>query len=216
MTQCKSEYSNWVIPDILLCGPYPFTDGINFLTAEEGMKNINDILEDGIDTFVCLCDELPSTSEHDGKIVKHPYFPKYLHYPDYIKNEKILFRYFPIKDGHIPCTTKMIEYLNFLINDIQNGRKLYIHCAGGHGRTNIFTSILFSLYYKKTPKESIEYVFRMRNTRKKIDKKLIIYNVNPTDIERVFHPVQKQMVYKMIYYFTVIFELEYEKTLTTG
>lgn len=199
----KSEYSNWIIPKKIMCGPYPYCDGINF-DENKGFKNISYILDDGIDTFVCLCSELPDTTREFHGEIFHPYFPKYKHYTNLLKKIKpnCTFIYIPINDGNVPNPKDLLTHLSLLLKLYNQNKVMYIHCAGGHGRTNIYTSLLVNLIYGFEPQKAIEFVFYMRSKRRIQDKKLEIYNI-PVNKKYVFNKKQESLVYKICHYLEI-------------
>jgi hypothetical protein len=200
-----SDYSNWIIPEKIMCGPYPYCDGINF-DEESGQKNIRDILQDGIDTFVCLCSEI---SLDNDQIKPHPYFPKFKSYRDYVfkLNKNAIFKYYPIPDGGIPEVKNLVYQIEELLDLLNKGRKLYIHCAGGHGRTNIYTSILTSFIWQVVPDVALDHVFLQRSKRRKRDKKLEIYKIPKDDRHIIFNKNQELMVEIVSHYFLVKIQL---------
>jgi hypothetical protein len=198
-----SDYSNWVIPGKIMCGPYPYCDGINF-DEKTGLDNIKAILKDGVNVFVSLCGELPdSTKRSDVSSINHPYFPKYRHYTNAVLdlNSTCDFIYIPINDGGIPGFRDIIKHINLMIKLINRNRVLYIHCAGGHGRTNIYTSILFSYFYNIEPEMAIFSVFLFRENRRKRDKKLAMYNIPRDDKKRIFNSNQEELTIAVAKYF---------------
>jgi hypothetical protein len=210
MTQIHSDYSNWIIPDWVMCGPYPYCDGINF-NEEEGKKNIDSILNDGIDTFVCLCKEISLDSNQKDK-EGHPYFPIFKSYRDYISSlalkKMIIFKYYPIDDGGIPEVKDLVWQIEELLTLLKKGRKIYIHCAGGHGRTNIYTAILVSALSNIIPEFALDHVFKQRKLRRKKDKKLEIYNIPEDDRYIIFNKHQEEIVKIVSHYFLVKNQLE--------
>lgn len=204
--EIQSDYSNWIIPGYIMCGPYPYCDGINF-NEEEGKENIKKIMNDGIDTFVCLCSEI-SIEEEERE--SHPYFPDFRSYKEYVLslNENAIFKYYPIQDGGIPKVKDLTHQIDELLSLISGGKKLYIHCAGGHGRTNIYTAILTSVLLNLNPGEALKHVFDQRRERRRRDRKLDIYNIPVDDRHLIFNHRQEEMVYKISYYFMVKKELK--------
>ena len=53
---------------------------------------------------------------------------------------------FPIVDGSVPDESSNLIWKNqlspILINELKNGRKLFIHCRGGLGRTGLIAAKL--------------------------------------------------------------------------
>ncbi len=126
----QSDWANWVIPKRLMSGPSPLaisSDGI------EIQQNICSIIADGIDTFICLQSE---SSPDDYK----KYFP-----PD--KKENILCVQYSIDDHTVPTHKDFIKSIANILSLIQQGRNIYIHCHGGHGRTGTYIIALLACLY---------------------------------------------------------------------
>ena len=120
--------SNWLILNKLLVG-----GGISYKYKFDSIKQI------GIDTFVCLLDKGDKDEFYD--------YEKHLSNDNYI--------HFPIKDMNIGN----IDGIKLLVKDIAkkilNGKKIYIHCAGGHGRTGIISSLVLHILYPELTKIEI-------------------------------------------------------------
>jgi protein-tyrosine phosphatase len=86
----------------------------------------------GINTFVCL--------QTEAELKK---FSSYLPLP-----QGIDYLTFPIEDRGIANDQKLITFIDLLVDLLQTGKKRYIHCYGGHGRTGIIVSLLMSRYFK--------------------------------------------------------------------
>ncbi len=118
--QAPTPTSNWLIDGQLLCGAYPDPDTLYH----------EKIMSTGIDTFVCL--------QTESELKK---FRPYLPLPkgiDYLA--------FPIEDRGIADDQKLIVFIGQLVNLLKAGKKLYVHCYGGHGRTGIIMSLLISRF----------------------------------------------------------------------
>ena len=105
--------SYWVIPDRLLAGKYP--GGKN---PQEIERRLGALLEAGFDAFVDLTEpgELPPYE---------PYLPESAHYARK-----------PIPDHGIPRQpSHMAEILATLDAALNAGRRVYVHCRAGIGRT---------------------------------------------------------------------------------
>ena len=145
----KSDWANWLIYGRLMCGPFPGLDGINIKTIEDAKENLYNIINDGIDVFVCLQDEIKF-----GK--GHPYFLEYEDYSKTIRDvcreknitKKILFLYFPIEDQRCPAHNVFVSHISAIAELFMKGHNIYIHCAGGHGRTGVYVSCFLATLYK--------------------------------------------------------------------
>ena len=54
-------------------------------------------------------------------------------------NEGVGFQSFPVKDHTIPSLESIREVVPGLLEDIQNGAHVSIHCKGGRGRTGVLS-----------------------------------------------------------------------------
>ena len=113
--------THWVIPGRLAAGKsaggFPSTSLIALVNA-------------GVDTFVCLqesyheygCTDYRQTFRN---LARKPDFPPH----------SINFLHFPIPDFGVVEDQDMLALTNQLADLLRNGRSLYVHCYGGHGRT---------------------------------------------------------------------------------
>ncbi len=147
ISSIKSDYNNWVIPGHIMAGPYPGLDGVNYATEQDAEKNIREILEDGIDTFICLSDEIPDPAGLSNDLLKETkYFQKYKSYMHTIHGlnlgKHIACKYMPFNDQSTPSEEGLLVRLTKILNELNNGRKVFIHCVGGHGRTGLIVACL--------------------------------------------------------------------------
>jgi rhodanese/phosphatase family protein len=105
----------WVVPELILAGEHPC--GANEADTLERLKRL---CEAGIDYFIDLTEinEMPDYS---------PMLPARAHYLRCA-----------IRDADVP---REIEHMQALLRRIRNalalGRRIYIHCRAGIGRTNV-------------------------------------------------------------------------------
>lgn len=166
----KSRSANWIIPGYIMCGVYPYMDGVNFHTKEEGDNNINKIKEDGITSFICLQDEI----KNDGTC-NHHYFPNFLYYPKYRKD--INYYHCPIVDGNMTSIDNLIYIVNLVLSDLYDGKKFYIHCAAGAGRTGMVVScILKTIFYEYSMQNIMRKVQSLYDSREIHDYRTKVYN----------------------------------------
>ena len=106
--------SYWVVKDRFLAGEYPSGN-----TAGEARHKIKAFLEAGITAFIDLT-------------VPKEMFP----YGSLVKGEGIEYRRFPISDDAVPTDPRqMAEILDAIDAAMTAGRKVYVHCQAGVGRT---------------------------------------------------------------------------------
>lgn len=85
-------------------------------------------------------------------------------YEDY---NKIKYYNFHIPDLTTLSDKEMLRISNIVINFLNDGKKIYIHCKDGHGRTGVLSGILlYKLYPNMTYTEIINYLNIGHRTRK--------------------------------------------------
>lgn len=154
----KNDYANWIIPGRLMCGPYPGIDNINFHLEVDAKSNIDLIIADGIDTFICLQSE-------ERFIDNKPSYARF------VKRE-CQYIHLPIIDGGAPNKKEFIKNLVGIIQELENGKKIYIHCAGGHGRTGLYVCGLIMLLYKVDVGHALHITQYLHDKRRKIDRRV--------------------------------------------
>jgi len=111
--------SYWVEPGQLLAGEYP-----GRYTTESTRQRMDALLEAGFDTFIDL------TKPNETV----PYF-RILLEESKLYEIKVEHHSFPIGDFGLPTPETMKSILDTIDSALQNGRKIYLHCWGGIGRT---------------------------------------------------------------------------------
>ena len=177
--RCGSPFANWVFPGKLICGPYPGLDGINFPTVTDAVDNLEALVSiDQVNTFVCLQSELPPQDPNVPGSTQHViYFPKYENYAYTLAQRMgrkfVTYLHMPMDDQTTPSHAdflKNIIQLLHLLND--PSRVVYIHCAGGHGRTGLYIACLLIAIKNMCSKEALYTTQLAHNTRVKHDRKV--------------------------------------------
>tara|TARA_Y100000389_G_C17423172_1_gene497976 strand:- start:118 stop:1032 length:915 start_codon:yes stop_codon:yes gene_type:complete len=82
---------------------------------------------------------------------------------------------FPITDRKIPNNiidfSKFIIKISNIINKLEKGELIYIHCKGGHGRSGIVVATLLCYIYKINAKDSILLTNKYHNERTNMKEK---------------------------------------------
>ena len=111
--------SYWVEPGRFLAGEYPA-----HFDTEKTRKRIDALLEAGFDTFIDL------TKPNETVAYVRLLLDEAKAYDVDVKHHR-----FPIGDFGLPAPELMTKILNTIDAELQAGRKIYLHCWGGIGRT---------------------------------------------------------------------------------
>lgn len=111
--------SYWVQPDSFLAGEYP-----GQFDQEHTRKRIDALIEAGFDTFIDLTRPNETT----------PYL-KVLQEECQVYSVDVNYQRFAIGDFGLPTTELMQSILDTIDASLQAGRRVYLHCWGGIGRT---------------------------------------------------------------------------------
>lgn len=130
--------SYWVLKGRLLAGEYP--GGFVSLDARH---NLNLFLEAGIDTFF----DLTVNGERAS-------YQRFL--PEGVTHQR-----FPIPNRGVPAHPRdMMAIISALDEALSQGRRVYLHCQGGVGRTGTALACWFQ-HHGRTPKESLRHLARL-------------------------------------------------------
>jgi hypothetical protein len=109
------------------------------------------ILHAGCNTFVCLNDEY-GTKDYRGD-----YFEPYARNNARIPADRFIWK--KIKDMNVGGDMDLLEVADEVVKRIKNGEHVYLHCAGGHGRTGGYAAIiLHKLFPELSSSEIFEYI----------------------------------------------------------
>jgi hypothetical protein len=130
--------SYWVIPGQFLAGEYPGS-----WETERSRLRLDSFLQKGFNTFIDLTTE--------GELL--PYAP-ILEEQAAVYGISATHQRFSIGDFGIPTVAHMQVILNTLDKSLQDGRKVYVHCWGGVGRTGT-TVGCYLVRHEKTGDEAL-------------------------------------------------------------
>ena len=111
--------SYWVEPGRLLAGEYP-----GGYDEEQARKRIDLFIQAGFNTFIDLTqpnEMLPYINILNEQAQTH--------------HTDIKYQRFPIGDFGLPAHEQMMSILDAIDAELKAGRKIYLHCWGGIGRT---------------------------------------------------------------------------------
>ena len=141
--------SNWLIPKVssatafgsLCVGSYPDSNKGYLVKLQAA----------GLNTFVCLNDEYGTRDKYGD------YFEPYATNNPRIPADRFIWK--RIKDMKTGDDTDLLEVADKVVKRIKNGEHVYLHCAGGHGRTGGYAAIiLHKLYPELSSSEIFEYI----------------------------------------------------------
>ncbi|CAL1171786.1 unnamed protein product [Cladocopium goreaui] len=173
--QGSHEKSNWLIPGWVLLGGWPFRlpkgRGSAGESEDEGAAKLASILDAGILTFISL-------TEHDeirGKAYCYNRFRSCAERHHALvslprrqakrRGTELRFLECPMPDGGTCADEKVMQLLGNLIQELEDGRAVYIHCYGGHGRTGIVACALLCLFIEVAPEEAVSIFNHLHSYR---------------------------------------------------
>jgi protein-tyrosine phosphatase len=123
--------SNWVTENLLM-GAYP-----------NSKLDIDKLINSGINTFVCL--------NGSDKV-------EFYKYEDELP-KKITYIHEPIKDMNVTTDEKLISLCKNIVRRIKiKKERIFVHCAGGHGRTGTVVGCVLYLLYKLSFEQILNYL----------------------------------------------------------
>jgi len=111
--------SYWVEPGRLLAGEYP-----GHSDDEHARKRIAALVKAGFNTFIDL------TKANEMSPYLNILIEQSQAYHVNVKHQR-----FPIRDFGLPTPEQMLSILDMIDAELQAGKKIYLHCWGGIGRT---------------------------------------------------------------------------------
>jgi ADP-ribosylglycohydrolase len=119
--------SYWVEPGRILAGEYPAGED-----GETTLVRLRRLLDAGIDCFIDLTE--PGEREPYEEFLPGPF-----------SNPPVLYLRLPIRDHGLPRSrAQMQEILDELDAALAEGRRIYLHCRAGIGRTNLVAGCWFA------------------------------------------------------------------------
>mmetsp|Transcript_33215 Transcript_33215/g.49504 ORF Transcript_33215/g.49504 Transcript_33215/m.49504 type:complete len:286 (-) Transcript_33215:153-1010(-) len=166
-------FCNWLIPRHVMVGQYPGQNPeVNGPNVQEVQSHIQCIVQDaGVDLFCCLQSEVPAQDDFTTwkKAGGETFLPFYLrgefpnaftHYAPYVlsasqsRNDPI-FLHSPIEDLNVPNSEPLLLLLSQLLEALESGCTLYLHCWGGRGRAGLVGACLVSLIWPEMNSSSV-------------------------------------------------------------
>jgi ribA/ribD-fused uncharacterized protein len=121
------DNSNWLLTNKILIGGLP-----------QDKKAFNLIKDNNISVFI----NLMRTTEYQSK-KKKPLFD----YRDNKNRRDVEYYNYQITDNKTLSDEKMLNISRVILKFVEQGKNVYIHCLGGHGRTGVVSGIILHLKY---------------------------------------------------------------------
>jgi len=100
-------------------------------------------------------------------------FPDGTRVYEYANYNNLTRYHYPITDKRVPAD--MVNFYQFLkpvAQDILAGKKTYIHCRGGHGRSGLVAAVLLILCVNYNAEQALDLVYRAHQTRPNMNAKM--------------------------------------------
>jgi len=94
---------------------------------------------------------------------------------------------YPIKDKDAPANIKTFSsFILQLLAIIEDKKKIYIHCRGGHGRSGLVVACLLKMYYKLTVDKALDLTHECHQNRQVMREKWRRIGSPQTDSQKKF------------------------------
>ncbi len=143
----------WVDPGRLMAGSYP-----GEYEPMETRRNIRQLLETGIRTFVSLMEAREENYDED-------HLPAYAPIVDEVSRRFSVaceLERFAIHDMSIPSPERVGHILETIEGSLARERPVYLHCWGGRGRTGVIAGIYLIRRGLATPENFVDVIEELR------------------------------------------------------
>jgi len=97
-----------------------------------------------------------------------------------------LFEYihFPAQDKSTLSDENLVELVDMIIDRFQQGRNIYIHCRGGHGRSGTVVSVLLGKLYGLSAFDALNLCAKYHECREQVKESAGVYSSPETSQQR--------------------------------
>jgi hypothetical protein len=147
--------SYWVVPGRLLAGVYPSS-----ADPAEATDKLQKLLAIGVQHVINLTE--PSESTWEG-VPLTDYEPELTALAGH-KNAQVICRRHLIRDLDVPTVAKMGTMLDEIDEAVRAGRRVYVHCWGGRGRTGTVVGCYLARHGMSVGDAALNMVRYLRRT----------------------------------------------------
>ena len=128
MATPPTRASYWLPGEMILAGEFPGW------RSHDAPAVLASLLDAGIRTFVDLTQSIDPLQSYEPLL------------EDAARERglSVTYRRFPVPDMDVPSPRTMAAILSFIEAEVAGGRKVYVHCLGGVGRTGTVTGCLLA------------------------------------------------------------------------
>ena len=148
MSNRPIEQSYWVEKNRFLAGEYPGS-----FDLETARRHMDAFLEAGINTFIDLTQAHELVS-YEAVLIEQAR----------VYDMSAFYHRFAIRDHSVPSREMMVTILNTIDEALNAGRRVYVHCWGGVGRTGIAVGC-YLVRHGVTNEQALSQVDRLYRTR---------------------------------------------------
>nr|QBK85534.1 MAG: dual specificity phosphatase / DNA processing protein [Marseillevirus LCMAC101] len=148
-----SSRCNWVVKDNgngggLLIGGYPY--------LEYRKTHLNKLIRKPIRANIFI------------SLVEDKETEKFGDYREYVSKHrpKTIFYSIPTPDRGVTDDKPLFDMVYHAYQAVKDGKTVYVHCQGGHGRSGVFACCFLQLYYRIDHKKALERHKELHKTRK--------------------------------------------------
>ena len=156
-TEINTPFSQsyWVEPGRFLAGAYPgATDPLEMTAKLTGLVTL------GVDMVINLMEATEQDSAGKPYVSYMGELKKLARQQDY--DLEIL--RFPVRDLHVPTRNSLRNILDTIDQNLAGGGRVYVHCAGGRGRTGTVVGCYLMRRGRATPDNVLEMISALRNS----------------------------------------------------
>eukprot|EP00002_Diphylleia_rotans_P032294 TRINITY_DN6770_c0_g1_i1.p1 TRINITY_DN6770_c0_g1~~TRINITY_DN6770_c0_g1_i1.p1 ORF type:complete len:144 (+),score=21.16 TRINITY_DN6770_c0_g1_i1:388-819(+) len=81
------------------------------------------------------------------------------------------FLHIPVEVYRCPSDEELLSLLKAILKALEEGKKVYIHCMGGHGRSGIVSGCLLGILYNLDADGALELLTKLHGCRKIVKSK---------------------------------------------